>query len=709
MAMQAARVSRSQGFSSARDQGDISMSIDEMRIVNTLEANVIEADTIQGSEISEQRQRNHIHYALDRLGNEKRGRSQHISADVHDGVESSKAMYREATQANSKFFKFEPEDDQDNMSHLATMYTNNVFYSRKNRGERLIRDSLHDAFVAKRCVAKVEWKNDTDRKFDRFEGVNGQQLQMLRAQGVAIQNLEEMDFVGPNGRQTMYSGELVRDEDASYAHCSLIQPERYYRDPNVAYVDEGAFAGYQCDIQRFALMDMGFDEAEVMQLNLDYRFRQNEEDAARKAHDSTWSRARRHKRSPEQEVVTVYWHWAYLDMSQFMPGETDPGIAGTKLYKFIFSQGRLLTNPRTGQVYEEVQDGYPFIEWTQYKIAHAEYGLCDSDLLGPIQWSKSNMMRLSIDHVAMTNTSRWKARTGVIKNPRELLDNNIGSVIWTRDMNGLEPLEVPKLSEWTPRVYEQLEQDKEIRTGQSRLAKGMNSDAIRYQNADDMIERLTNASNRRSMMGVRDYASEFLGEIALRIYNLGRKYDRKPQMVEVAGQWQEIQPSQFIERNKVTIRTALTPDDRQREAQFLMLGYQMMASDPQMQPLFGLEEKHALLDDVFDLMGVGDTSRYMKQPNDPRVIAAQQQQQQMQQQMMQYQMMLANQQQERENNKEMREDRKLDLDFLDKGSDNMRADEKLDMERYFKQLAHDLDVRELELERQQARPVAVGQ
>lgn len=709
MALQNAPVAASMGYSRASDD----LGVQEQRIINTLEANIIEADTVQGSELSEQRQRNHIHYALDRLGNEKKGRSQHITADVHDIVESQKALYREATQAGSKFFKFEPENDQDTGSHLATEYVNNVFFNGKNRGERLIRDSLHDAFVAKRAVAKVEWKNQTETRYERFQGMLPQQVMMVRQMpGFAgFEELEPMDGVMNGQRVQTFNGEVAIEEDASYAHCCLMQPERYYRDPNVTYVEDGAFAGYQADMARYVLVDMGFDEDEVMNLNLDYRFRQNEEDSARKAHDASWSRARRHKRSPDQEIVTVYFHWAYLDLSQFAMGSDDRRLQGTKLYKFIFSQGRLLTNPRTGMPWEEARDGFPFVEWTQYKISHAENGLCDADLASPIQWSKSNVLRLMIDNIAMGNTSRWKAKTGAVKNPRELLDNNIGSIIFTRDMDGLQPLETPPLSQFTPLVYEQLEQDKEIRTGVSRLAKGMNSDAIRYQNADDMVERLTNASTRRTMMGVRDYASEFLSDIALKIYELGRKYDTKPQMVELAGQWTEINPSQFIPRTKVKVRTALTPEDREREAQFLLMAYQMMSQDPQIAPMFGMQEKHALIDDVFDLMGVGDTSRYMKQPNDPQVIQQMQQQAQQQERMMALQEQMVQLQQQLQVREDERKERELELQMLDKGSDNLRDDEKLDWQNTWKriEMAWDREKfnKEYELEKQQARPVAV--
>jgi len=701
-------------LSLAYDRELESANIDSKRIVNTLEANVIESDTIQGSEISEQRQRNHVHYALDRLGNEKRGRSQHITADVHDIVESQKALYRESTQSNSKFFKFLPEDDQDTTSHLATRYVNNHFYSGKNKGERIIRDSLHDAFVAKRAVAKVEWKADSEKTTQRFEGIVGQQLMMLQADPGfrGFTEIREEVVNGPQGPLQVYFGEAAWEKDESFPHVCLIQPERYFRDPNVTYVEDGAFAGYQCDLSRYQLIDMGFDEDQVMNLDLDYRFRQNEEDAARKAHDSTWSRARRHKRSPEQEIVTVYFHWAYLDLDQFAAGNTDPGISGTKLYKFVWSQGELLTNPTSGELWKECKDGYPFVEWVQYKVSHAEFGLCDADLAGPIQWSKSNILRMSIDNIAMGNTSRWKARTGAVKNPRELLDNNIGSLIWMRaNMQDLEPLTTPPLSPYTTQVYEQLEQDKETRTGLSRLAKGMNTDAIRYQNADDMVERLTNASNRRSMMGVRDYCSDFLSEIALKIYNLGRKYDKQPLMVEHAGQWQQIDPSQFIERNKIEIRAALTPEDRRAEAQFLMTAYQLIASDPALQPLFTMEEKHALLDDAFDHMGIGDTSRYMKQPNDPQVMQAMQQQQMMNQAIMQQQQQIQQMQMQFQANEDRRKDLELELSVIDKGSDNMRADEKMDWDNHWNGRNLEFDKwkfnREYELEKQQARPVAV--
>ncbi len=686
------------------------LRLDARRIVSMLEANVIEADTIQGSEVSEQRQRNHIYYSLDRMGNERPGRSQHISADVHDAVESQKALYREATESNAKFFEFAAEGPDDDDHQAATSYVNDVFYGRTIRGERLIRDCLHDAMVAKRCVVRIDFSDDSEVIQQPFNNVTREQLMLFLQRPEVLGLAEEPQaqvVPGIRGPMELYSGILILERDLSDFIGEVLQPERYYRDPSVAYVEQAAFAGYQEDLPRYELINRGFDRDEVMRLRLDYRFRQNEEDAARKAHDSSWARARQTKRPPEQEVVTVYWHWAFLDLSEHLD-EVPPEYEGTRLYRFCFSAGELLTLPETGLQFEAVEDGMPFIEWTQYKISHAEFGLCEADLMGQVQYSKSNILRLSIDNIAMANTSRWKARHGFIKNPRELLDNNIGSVIWTKDLNAVEPMPTPPLSPNTPLVYEQIDRDKEQRTGQSRLAKGLNSDAIRYQNADDMVERLTNASNRRAMMGVRDFCSEFLAEIALRIYELGRKYDRRQRTIEVAGEYVQVSPQQFRPRTKVKIRTALTPDEKQRSAQFLLLAHQTLASDPQMALLYGMEERHALFDEVFDLMGRPDTNRFMKQPDDPQVQQAIATNQQMMQALQEVQQQLAAAENQRKEREEQRKDRELDLKMLDTASDNARKDEELEADVFFRGADLNLKRRELGLEAQQNRAVRIG-
>ena len=60
---------------------------------------------------------------------------------------------------------------------------------------------------------------------------------------------------------------------------------------------------FEEDIGRGELVLRGYDQDMVEGLSLDYRFRSEEEDSSRKAHDRSWTRRRQHKRVGEQETV----------------------------------------------------------------------------------------------------------------------------------------------------------------------------------------------------------------------------------------------------------------------------------------------------------------------------------------------------------------------------------------------------------------------
>jgi hypothetical protein len=677
--------------------------VDERRLINSLEANLIEADTIQGNEVSEQRRRNHEYYALNGLGNEKKGRSQHLSADVLDAVESGKSFYMEAFGGNRRPLRFYPENGEDRSARLSTEYVTDMFLE-DNEGFSFLRDALHDAFVAKRCVAHLEWCDHTEEGFEDFQGPE-QQFEILAGRPEVI-DVEDFKYIDMD--QGMVSARIVKEIDRGYAKLDLLQPESFFRDGNVSNIKDAAFAGWVDDITRGDLIERGFDPDEVMNLRLDWRLRRNEEDYSRRSHDGSWSRNRRMKRSPEMEEVTLYTHYAWMDLSNYA-GDTTPSITDTRLYKFYWSQGELLTNPDTGEKWQEITDGVmPFHEWVQYKISHAEHGMCDADVTASVQWDKSNLRRLIIDNVAMGNTSRWKAKHSFIKNPRELLENKIGSVLWVKEMDALEPLQTPPINPITFSLEEKLDQEKENRTGMSRLAKGMSGDAVSHQNADTMIMRLTNASNRRVLRGVRDFAETFIKPIFVRMHNLGVRNDRRERMVTLAGQMIPFVPTMLPIRRRMRVSSALTPDEGREEAMFLLQMHQVMAADPEIGALYTADKRFQLMTDVFDCYGWADAMHYMRSPGDPQVQQMKQmnaEMQKMQQQLEQMQVQLVASEQQR---KWAETQNKL----ADVASDNLREDEELDFERKkwreefeFKKY---MDEKELELEKTQARNVVIG-
>ena len=405
-------------------------------------------------------------------------------------------------------------------------------------------------------------------------------------------------------------------------------------------------------------------------------------------------------------------------------GEIDKDALG--LYKIRWAHGELLMTEDGEPMIEKVTE-IPAFEWCEFKISHAEHGLSDADVVAHSQRTLSTLKRLIIDNQQMRNTTRYEAVQGAIKNPRELLDNNIGGVVWSRSIGSIQPLATPELSPLMLGVIEMLDQDKEERSGVSRLSKGMNNDALRYQNAADMVERLTNASQMRVMRAARDFAESFLVPLCKYIYRLGTRYDKRTHQREVAGKFEILQPASWPDMDaSMEVAVALTPDAGQKHAQMLIQMHQMISQDPTMALGYGYKEKHAILDDAFDHMGIPDTSRYMLSPDSPEYQQKQQFQAQQMQQQQQAQQQMMQQQQQREMMQDKIEQMQMQLkmsdsqfaQWLDKteegrkfkddqvshaniASDNLRADEQLAWDKF-------TDLLEYDLEKTQNRPAAIS-
>ena len=684
------------------------------RLVYTLETQVNESET-SAYRVGEQRERNHRYYSLEPLGNEVKGRSHYISPDVLDAVEGKKAIFSETFLSNRNVIEFTDCSYPDE-GIAKTEYVNKVF--RMNQYESLFRDAWHDAFVAKRCVMLAEWTDDT-----KETDITTQQtpVPLLNQQLQQMGDVMDVDTsqaqmamlpMGPMGQGVpAISGPITVVRDDSHVKLTLVPPERYFRDPDVAYGEDGAWRCIEEDVPRGVLLERGYDEEQVMKLQIDYRFRSDEEDAARKAHDHSWTRRRQHNRIPEQEQVSFYrtWTWLRADEELFADLELSFEPAnGYRLYEIHWTAGEVLMWADGTHAVKELQEVGIF-EWSEMKVSHAENGLCTADVVAHTQKTTSALKRLIIDNQNMANASRVVARVNGLKNPRDLLDNKIGTTLWANMDNAVVPLPQPMLSPLTMDTLAMMKSDSEERSGISGLAKGMNTDAVKYQNADNMIDRLTTAGQRRVTMAARDFANSFLVPLAQFIAHTAMREDEGSYTAEIQGRMIQITPSQWQDEDlTVDVATALTPDEGQRMAQQLLMLNTMLSQDPQMALSYGMPQKHALYDMVFDLIGISDTSNLMLPPQSQQFQqAAQAQQQQMQQaqqkqdQLLGFQLQTTQQQIGLAQSADRREWQKFQWNQTQDVVDNTLDQDKQDW-------TEDKEQQELDIEREQKRAVAVN-
>lgn len=610
----------------------------DMTLIKILEAQVQESDT-SSFEVGEQRERNMRYYSLQPLGNEQPGRSHYISPDVLDAVETKKSIFSETFLSSRDVVKFSncPYPGE---SEAKTAYVNKVF--KRNKHEQLFRDGWHDAFVSKRMIVLAEWYRDTKEQEVTLEQtpapVINEQLQQMGDQLVGVdQGRVELQTINtPQGPMQIASGTLTLELDDSYTKLQLIPPENFFRDPEATYIDDSMWCTVAEEIPRGMLINLGYDPEQVSSLQQDYRFRKSEEDQARKAHDQSSSYRGQQKRVSSQEQVTWYRTWTWLQPDDF----DDAGIEGFEpkegfnLYEIHWCHGEILDWAPEGDEPPRpairVAEEHAFFEWSEMKISHAENGLCTSDVVAHIQKSQSGLKRLVYDNQQMRNSSRTLALAGALKNPRDLLDNKIGATIWTREMSAVMPLPSPELSPLTMDVIQMFKMDSEERSGVSSLAKGMNADVVKNQNADDMIARLTNAGTRRVTAAARDFATTFLIPLSQFIVRLGMQNDKGTDVMEFGGQQIPITPSQWQDdSSEMDVAVALTPDEGAMMSQKLLTMHGVISQDPEMQLSYGVTQKHTLFDMVYDMMGVSDTEKLMLAPSSQEYQQASQQQAQM--------------------------------------------------------------------------------
>ena len=609
---------------------NIASEINEGELLASLENSINAADSYAESEIGQQRDKGHRYYYGQPMGNERTGRSQHVSMDVFDAVESVKAMLMETFSADRDICRFDPQTAEDFVpAKMATALTNYIFY-RENKGSKILHDVIHDALVAKTGIVKRYYKNYYEYDEETFEGLDEAGFSMLasdeavtiteyaeEAQAVQVQDPQTGQVV--EASQVMYSGELVRKIDKSKICIEVIPPEDFLITPRATDEEDADFCSHRTSRTRGELLSEGYDPELVQRLDEDKDLHEDgslgRDSVDNYRHDDSY------EADNDREYVTIY--------ESYMKKYRDD-LQKCVVLKVLHSRRVLLDL--------EIVSEKPFRYFTPFPLPHRFHGMSLADVLFDIQKTQSSLKRGVVDHTFMTNTSRFIANLSLVKNPRDLLDNKVGAIIDVNSPNPenvVRPMPMPNLSGTVFQAIENLETEKEARSGMSRMARGMDSTVVSKQNSSDLITQFMNASNRRIMVMARNLAENFLKPLMHDIYKLAIENESQEKMIQLDGQFVPVNPQLLGDRTEMSVAVALTPEEQAQEAQLLLSldgQFTMNPNDPTLGGMYTAPQRHAMLSRAFELLNIKNGASFLFDPNSPEY---QQQQQAMQQQQMQ--------------------------------------------------------------------------
>lgn len=681
-----------------------------------IQRDIDEAEDFDRSYVSEQRARGYKYYYGDDIGAGPEGKSQHVSKDVFNVVETAKSICLETFTQNENVVYFTPINVQDYYpAKQATAYVNHVFY-RENNGYKIIHDAFHDGFIAKNGLIKRWWKQEKSYSIERFDEIEEDELQALLSDpNVELRNYQQTiknvpimapgqpvpqnqpinapptqmggarPTPPPNPQQAppmnpqappqgmppqggppmgappmptgappqgssgvppmqggppmqqgmqpnmqpvgmqqimVFSGEITRMMDTSHVHIMNIKPEDFIIEDNAEDLKNTKFCAIRNRMTKSECLEMGWDAETIDELSFgdtQLEWRDRAEVDARHEHDGTfkdiWNDSAKDRRT-----TLVYEVYRKIDMD---------GDGITELWQLFYADEEILGMEQVEEIPLEVFTPYP----QPYKF----HGLSIPDVIWGIQKSKSTIERQIIDNMVATNTGRYLADLGFIRNPKDLVDNRPGVIVNVTKMDAVMPLPITQLNPASFQVLEMLEGDKEEATGATRLAQGMEKDAISKQNSFDTIQALTTAANRRLMMFAKHFAENTLKPLLIAIHRIGMTYDKTEKFVQLSGQFIPVNPATFKQRLDMSIRVALTPMEQKEQINSLMMVHNLLRQTPGLMVNYGTEQQYVLMMKMMEYMNIDCRDHLLMNPASPQYQAAMQAQNEIQKRQMQLQ------------------------------------------------------------------------
>lgn len=524
------------------------------------------------------------------------GNSKYVSQDVYDSVESLKAVLLETFASGNQIVKFAPQTEEDvEMARIATDFCDYVVF-RQNDGFKIFSDVIQDGLLARVGVAKVYWEECEETIEEEFENLTLDEVDIL----IASNDYEDIEVESKEDDPDLFEGYVTRKVSKSKVRIDTVPPEEFLITPQAKSIADAPFIAHRTRKTFSELIEEGYDKDLVEQIgaNDDSELTMNPEVLARFESVGADRLNLNGEIQEQSREVIVYECYLYIDME---------GTGETKLWK-ITKCGSVVLD------YERV-DNKPFVVYVPLPVPHSFYGSNYATKVIPTQNARTTLVRGILDHTLMTNNPRMMVVKGALTNPKELIENRIGGLVNVTRPDGILPLPQAGLNPFVFQTIQLLDDDKEEATGVSKLSQGLNKDAVSKQNSQAMVENLVSLSQQREKIIARNFAYQFVKELYLEVYRLVVANETREKVVQIAGNFLRVYPSDWDERTDVTVELKLGYGEQEADSQKFLAYHQMMSQDQSMAPMYGPQNKYNVIRTILDKNGIKNINDFITPPD----------------------------------------------------------------------------------------------
>ena len=532
------------------------MNIEDMEIIAQIEAQENIAYGVNDSALSNDRAEAIDYYLGQPFGNEEEGRSQVVSYDVQDTIESALPQLLKVFVAGDKVVQFDPKGPEDQeAADQETDYVNHVVME-KNEGFKVFYVWFKDALLSKNGYVKVYSEEEEEVEEYEYKGLTDAQLQML-ASDEKTEVLEHTGYPDPSinmdalYQQAMMNGvdpatimqpmlhdvKLKVTESKTEIYIDNVAPENMMISVEVSgpNLQDATFVQHR-EVMQLASIAEAFDKPleYIKSIMSDIRDTFEEESNARDIYDEEYDRAI----APEEGLVK----------------DTYIKLDGVR-HRVVVLGNTIL--------YKEKCEYVPFACITPMIMPHRHIGRSYADLTMDIQLIKSTLIRGQLDNMYLANNGRYAISDRV--NLDDMLTSRPGGIVRVEGDpgSGIMPLSHPPLPASSFGMVEYMDSMKEKRTGITAYNQGLDSNSLNKTATG--VAQIMNASQQRIELVARTFAETGVKELFKLVHYLVRTTLTKPDIIRLRNKWVEVDPREWKARKDLSISVGLGAGNKDQQ------------------------------------------------------------------------------------------------------------------------------------------------
>jgi hypothetical protein len=536
------------------------MKIQDMEIIAQIEAEENIAYGVNDSALSNDRAEAIDYYLGQPFGNEEEGRSQVVSYDVQDTIESALPQLLKVFVAGDKVVQFDPKgpEDQD-AADQETDYINHIVME-KNEGFKIFYVWFKDALLSKNGYVKVYAEEEEEEEEYEYKGLTDAQLQMLASdentevleheaypdpsinmdvvyQQAAINGVDPATVMQP----MLHDVKLKVTEKETKIHIENVAPENMMISVEVSgpNLQDARFVQHR-EVMQLSDIAETFDKPleYIKSIMSDLRDTFEEESNARDIYDEEYDRA--------------------IESNEALVKDTYIKLEG-KRHRVVVLGNTIL--------YKEPCEYVPFACITPMIMPHRHIGRSYADLTMDIQLIKSTLIRGQLDNMYLANNGRYAISDRV--NLDDMLTSRPGGIVRVEGDPGagIMPLSHPPLPASSFGMVEYMDSMKEKRTGITAYNQGLDSNSLNKTATG--VSQIMNAAQQRIELVARTFAETGVKELFKLVHKLVRTTLTKPDIVRIRNKWVEIDPREWDDRKDLSISVGLGAGNKDQQLMHL--------------------------------------------------------------------------------------------------------------------------------------------